>query len=62
MANDWKYIVLWDSLPGKTVVSDMNVKLELNRHDVWVGIYWIPGHAYICILPCIAIHVWSDGS
>ena len=40
----------------------MNVKLEINRRDAWVGIYWMPGHAYICVMPCVAIHVWRDGA
>ena len=47
-----------------------SIKLELNPHDFWIGIFWRfksrrDRHGliydcwdiYVCLVPCVAIHV-----
>jgi len=51
----------------------MKIKLELNWQDLWLGAYWEKKeivypfrkpsienqwHIWICILPCLPIHIW----
>jgi len=54
----------------------MKIKLELKWNDLWVGAYWKnkelsfrPGrwtifkkerHIWICIFPCLPIHIWYE--
>ena len=51
---------MWNAC-GKEI-RNMKGRLEPNRHDMLIGVYWMPGHIYMCSLPCIAIHIWSDGA
>ncbi len=40
----------------------MNWKFELNRHDIWIGLYWKKGHYYVCGVPCVVLHFWKEGA
>ena len=45
----------------------MKIRLQFEPRDLWVGVYWnkhlfgwtdITVHVYVCILPCLPIHIW----
>lgn len=39
----------------------MRVRLEWKLQDLWIGAYWQPGNLWICLLPCVPIHVsWGQ--
>jgi len=38
----------------------MKVRLEFKKQDKWVGVYHNPENIFICILPCIVIHIHLD--
>jgi len=27
--------------------------------DLWFGVFWKPGHVWICIIPCFPIHIYK---
>jgi hypothetical protein len=33
------------------------VSLEWKAEDLWVGAYWRQGEAWVCLLPCLPIHI-----
>lgn len=33
------------------------VRFEVKWQDLWVGLFVKPGHAWLCILPCLPLHV-----
>ena len=35
----------------------MRVRVEFVPRDLWVGAYWKPGHLWLCLLPCLPIHL-----
>lgn len=45
----------------------MKITIEFEKHDLWIGLYWRYdeqyrlGHIYICLLPCLPIHItWEN--
>ncbi len=61
-ANDNKGAAACGLWPGRMGVPGMKARIELNIHDTWIGVCWMPGHTYICLLPFITIHLWRDGA
>jgi len=33
------------------------LSLEWKPQDLWIGIYVKPGHAWLCLLPCLPLHL-----
>ncbi len=46
------------------VVKNWHWRIEIKWFDCWIGVYWKRSIAgidiYICLLPCIPIHIWQD--
>lgn len=41
----------------------MRIRLEWKLADLWVGVYWARRnlgelHVWICLVPCLPVHVW----
>ena len=33
----------------------MRISAKFDKHDIWIGVYWETGQAYVCVLPCLPI-------
>lgn len=47
----------------------MKARMGWKLQDVWVGVYWekhltgwttVTWHVWICLLPCVPLHLWWD--
>ena len=45
---------------GPTIkIKSWNIRLELNLHDLWYGLFWITKKDMYFGIPCLVLHVWS---
>lgn len=39
-----------------------HIEIKWEPRDLWVGVYWtratLSFHVYVCLLPCVPIHLW----
>jgi hypothetical protein len=50
-----------------SALPSLRVRIELKPQDLWIGAFWrteqaeygsTVTHLWICLLPCIPIHLW----
>ena len=41
-------------------IKKVNLRLEVNFHDLWFGLFWITLQEMYFGVPCLVLHVWKD--
>lgn len=41
-------------------IKKVKLRLEINLHDLWFGLFWITRQDMYFGVPCLVFHVWKD--